>query len=443
MNKFTRRRANQRGFVAIAYAAMIVAILGFTGLAVDVGYMQYQKRRIQAAADAAAMGALREMERSQTDLTAAGQYDASLNGFTDGQGNTTVTINNPPTLGSYANNSSAVEAIVQRKVPTFFMMIFGQNGVTLSARAVARTASDAGSIGACIYALNPTASAALEINGTNMNLSTACSAVVESNDPSAFKMNSSVQVQMTNGAQVGVVGNWFISGGAALINSTTGKPESPVNIKSFTDPLASVTAPTPQTVTGGVQGTNMSIKSNNTALNTSLNPGVYCGGLTVNSTNGTLTLNAGTYVLAGGGLSITGGTVVGSGVTFYNTTGGSTWGCSGNGNAQPVTINGGANVTLSATTQANSSSGILFFEDRGIHTNGDTINGNATSSFDGALYFVNDQLTFAGTNATNGYLVIVADTIKINGNSNLGNDYKTLTNIYTIAPAATGGGLVE
>src|SRR5579871_4018155 len=77
-----KRNTRERGFIAVAYAAMLVVIVGLAGLAVDVGYMQYQKRRIQGAADAAAMGALRELELGNTDLTTAGQNDASLNGFT-------------------------------------------------------------------------------------------------------------------------------------------------------------------------------------------------------------------------------------------------------------------------------------------------------------------------------------------------------------------------
>src|SRR5579862_2005997 len=101
---FIKQHGNQResGFTILAYALMIFVVLGFTGLSVDVGYLQWQRRLMQSAADAAAMGALREMELGRTnsqpqyDLTTAAQTDASMNGFTNGQGNTTVTFNNPP-----------------------------------------------------------------------------------------------------------------------------------------------------------------------------------------------------------------------------------------------------------------------------------------------------------------------------------------------------------
>src|SRR5258708_15466222 len=112
MQRLTRNKPSERGFTTVTYALVIIGLIGFTGLAVDVGYMQWEKGRIQGAADAAAMGALRELELSQTDLVAAGQNDASMNGFTNGQNDTTVTINNPPLSGSYAGDTTAIEAIV-------------------------------------------------------------------------------------------------------------------------------------------------------------------------------------------------------------------------------------------------------------------------------------------------------------------------------------------
>ena len=431
-----RRSSKERGFVGIAFALMMVGIVGVTGLAVDVGYLQYEKRRIQDAADAAAMGALREMELGQTDLTAAGKNDSSLNGFKDGQSGTTVTINNPPTAGAYANNAAAVEAIVQRRIPTFFMMVFGQNSVTITGRAVARTTSTEGSIGGCIFALNPTASGSLYISG-NMTATTACSAVVESNSSSAFQMIGNSTLSLAHGARVGVVGGWSI-GGSSVLDSTTGQAETPVNVQSFADPLAGVAAPTPT----GLAVRSNSKWSDNPHDNDTLNPGVYCKGMDM---KGTVTLNPGTYVLAGGGLSIESqASVSGAGVTFYNTSENSqAWGCPGSTVADALTFNGGATINLSAPTNQ-SPIGVLFFDDRNLSGLTHTINGNSSSTFNGALYFKGNALTFAGTSsASHGYLVIVADTIKLIGNSNLGNDYEDLENVYTIAPASTGGGLVE
>ena len=454
MNSISQRRSNQRGFVGLAYALMIIGIVGFTGLAVDTGYLQFEKRRLQAAADAAALGALRELERGQTDLTAVGQNDASLNGVTDGQNNTTVTINNPPTSGPYASNNSAVQAVVQRTIPTFFMMIFGQSSVAVSAQAVALTSNAQGSVGACIFALSATDQNAFEISGSSV-VSTACGAVVNSNNSKAFVNSGGGQLNLANGAKIGVVGpgtagdGWVISGGSKVTNSTTSQAESPVNIQSFNDPLASVSAPTTP-VTGGIRSSNtLNIDSNHMPAGNVLNPGIYCNGIVIQSTNGTLTFNSGTYVIAGGGLTVSSNaTVAGTGVMFYNTrtSTSQSWGCSAtNYNAKSIMIQGGNNsVTLSAPT-GESPIGVLFFEDRNLPSGlSNQITGGSTGTFNGALYFKNSQLTFSGgSSASHGYLVIVANVITISGSSNLGNDYEDLENVYTIAPAATGGGLVQ
>src|SRR5215469_1544877 len=228
MQKRTRK-SGQRGFVALAYAAMIVTILGFAGLAVDVGYMQFEKRKIQVAADAAAMGALREMERGNSDLSAAGKNDASLNGFTDGVNDTTVTVANPPASGTYSGDTSAVQVTVQRQFSTFFMQIFGQKNMSLGATSTARTSSDEGSIGGCIYAMDPTADGSLYVTG-NMTITTACSAMVKSTSEKAFEMGGSSTWNLVQGAAIGVVGEWNLYGNQ-VINSTTSAYETPVHIR--------------------------------------------------------------------------------------------------------------------------------------------------------------------------------------------------------------------
>ncbi len=449
--KKINRGSRERGFVAMAYAVMIVGMLGFAGLAVDVGFMQYEKRRVQAAADAAAMGALRELELGHTDLSTAGQSDAALNGFTDGSNDATVTINNPPISGGYANNSAAIEAIVTKKVPSFFMMIFGQNGNTITGRAVARTSPAEGSIGGCIFAMNPTVSGALTVDGT-ASITTACGAVVNSTSSSAFTMvgNSSISLinQGGNTTVVGVVGpggtgtklgsgGWSLSGGAQILNG--GKAVSPINILAFSAPLASACAPS-----ATYPGLNL-IRNRSTTVSPSstvtLNPGIYCGGIDI---KGTATLSQGVYVLAGGGLTIDSQAVVnntGNGVTFYNTTGSFSPSC-GNTGAGSFTFNGGASIKLTAYNTG-STSGILFYDDRTVMGLSHIINGNSTSTFDGALYFLHGNLKFAGTNASGKFLYIVADTIEFTGTSNLSNDKSYLTNVYTLAPSSTGGGLVE
>jgi Flp pilus assembly protein TadG len=443
-------KSKERGFIAVTYALVAAVLLGFAGLAVDVGYMQWNKRRAQAAADSAAMGALRQLElgKDLATMTTAGLYSSSLNGFANG-GDTTVTISKPPIHGSYAGVPTAVEADVTRVVPSFFMRIFGTNNVTVAAHAVARTMSTEGSIGGCIFALAQGARSGLKINGTNMQLNTSCSAVVDSSDDNAFTMGSGVTFRLSNGAQVGVQGGWSISGGASLVSvdgSGNTHPLTPNHNGVYTDPLTSYVAPTASGLTVR-SNSGVTYGKNNPPSSNTIQPGIYCGGIAVNDTNGvTYTFAPGLYVLAGGGFSLNSNAWVnGTGVTFYNTTGSSAWGCP-NSAAGPLKIVSQAIATLSAPEDAgNPMQAMLFFQDRSVtgSSNDASIAGGGNSTFDGALYFKGTGLSFAGNNTTTGFMVLVADTISINGNTTLGNNYTSCVAPCKLAPATTGGGLVQ
>jgi hypothetical protein len=440
------RTRRERGFLMVTYTVMIAVMVGFAGLAVDAGYLQWAKRRTQVAADAAAMGALRELERRSSNdaVVLAGRADAGLNGFTNGLDQTVVDILNPPASGQFTGNSQAVQAVVERAWPTIFMRIFGRNSVTMSARAVARTATAQGSRGACIFALNPTMKSALQINGTTIEMYTQCDVMVKSNHTEAFTLGSSATVYVGHQAKIGVVGGWAINGGSS-IRDEDGDTYEPVRVQDFGDPFATLPEPSPSNVTTTVRGNNVRYDKNQPPANNLIAPGVYCGGIDIGDTNGqTYTFQAGTFVLAGGGLTINSSArVAGTGVMFYNTEGGSGWGC-GNSNYKPVTINGQSGVSLSAPTSG-TFSGILMFESRAISSNQfNQIVGGGSGYFDGGLYFRNTALKFAGNSSNTGALVLVADNISILGTTTLKNYFNDYVGSpVRLAPYATGGGLVE
>jgi hypothetical protein len=153
-----------------------------------------------------------------------------------------------------------------------------------------------------------------------------------------------------------------------------------------------------------------------------LQPGLYYGGISITG-NSSVTFSPGTYILAGGGLSVTGNsTLSGTGVTFYNT--------SGLGGYGPINLIGNETVNFSAPTSG-SLKGILFFQDRSVaysSSNGSTIKGNSSSTFNGAVYFPTTALTYLGNSSVAGYTFLIADKITITGNSTIGDNYTSLTN---------------
>ena len=416
---------------------MILVVMGFAGMAVDTGYLEWQRRLMQSAADAGAMGALREMELGRTntqpqfDLTTAAQNDTAMNGFSNGVHNISVTLNNPPVSGPFQGVSTAAQVIITEPYPTFFMRVLGMNSVTVSAQAVAQTTTSYGSIGGCIYALsalNTSDNGALTVSGGTTTVSTSCSAVDESSGTQAFEITGGATWNFTShNAHIGVVGQWTNSG---HIWDTTLSPEvaeNPVTITSPGDPLINIATPTTSNVAvTTIQATGASYDSGHMPSGGQLNPGVYCSGITINS--GTITLNPGVYVLAGGGLTVSSNAVLtGSGVMFYNTTG--EWGSicpTTNYPIKPMTVSGGGTTKISAPTSG-TWVGMLFYEDRSLSNENNAISGNSTATFDGAIYFKQSKLTFSGNNSSNGYMLVVADTITISGASTLGNNYTSLS----------------
>jgi Flp pilus assembly protein TadG len=391
-----------RGQVMVLICVSLVAIVGMIAVVTDFSFMQHQRNMMQTAADSAAMAGSEEL--AYGDQVVAGQADAATNGYTNGTGSVTVTINNPPSTGPNASNSGYVEAIVTKPEPTYFLRVLGVTTMTVSARAVAYEGNGPN----CIYVLNPTASGALSGNG-NVSVASGCGLLVDSNSSTAITAVGNVSI---TAPQIGVVGNYSAGSNVTLT------PAPKTGVIAATDPLAYVAAPT----VGSCAHTNFSLNGNNGSSGSpyQLYAGTYCGGISVHG-NAVLKFNAGTYVMAGGGMSISANTTMsGTGITFYNTT--------GTGGYGGINFNGNTQANFSAPTSG-PLAGILFFQDRSIPSTGagSTITGNASSTFDGALYFPTTVLSFNGNSSANGYSIVVANQLSLSGNASIGANYSSLT----------------
>jgi Flp pilus assembly protein TadG len=424
---FANSRRAQRGVILVLLGVMMAVLVGFMGLAIDVGLMFWVRRRAQTAADAAAMTAVLEMKRGSTFQNAsnAAVIDSGLNGFTNGQSNTTVTINRPPLSGPMAGDNQAVEAIVSRTVPAYFMRIMGRNSMVIRARAVGRL----GAGNACVYALNPTASSAFFITGT-VNVSFACGVQVASNHSArAFNMNGGARLAMTNNDRVQVVGGWDISG-QSQVTGSTGQNLSPINTSSVTDPFAHYGPPSTAGLNTISANGRRTYDMNAQPPGRAIPPGIYCGGLKILNTGGqTFTMN-GMYIMAGGGLSIMSqARVTGTNTTIFNSQSSFYPQCTGNHPYDPIDFEGQAVVRITAPTSGpNEAMGIV--QDRRVtgQLNRDNkLVGGSNLTIDGVLYFPTTPLLFSGNNSANGYQFIVADKISINGSSTVGVNYSSLS----------------
>jgi hypothetical protein len=390
-------------------------------LAVDVGDLWTTRRLMQSAADAGAVAGADEIAigGSSSVATAAAKDAASHNGFTDGgtrpgTSNTiTVAVHNPPTSGPFASNSNAVEVDVSQSQPTYFMKVLGWQNVPVSTSAVAVTLGS----GPCVYSLDPHASGAITVGGT-ASVNSGCGLYDNSDNSSALTVSGGGTI---TAPLVGVVGGTSINGGGSTPPAT--------GIAQFGDPLAYIAPPSfdPSSCS--------SFKA--TTAGATMNPGTFCGGIKIDA-GATVTFNPGLYIIDGGGLTINVvATVSGAGVTFYLT--GANKASASPQNYAGVTINSTATVNFGSpcTSSGGSIAGMLFFQDRSITTGvGSTLNGSASSTFSGAIYFPTTPLAYAGSSGVNGFTMLVADTLSFLGNSSVGNDYSCLGNGSLIKDAA-------
>jgi hypothetical protein len=342
-------------------AIMLPILIAIGGFAVDIGKWYNGKRAAQAAADAAARaGALELMRESGSSaLFQAAKDDAAANGFDETAGDV-VTINHPPLAGAYLGDASAVEAMVTFQPKSYLSQMLFNAAVTVEARAVAKVVS----ADACIWALEENDTGFLIVGTADVELD--CGIQVNSSNSVALDQNGSSCVTASS---IRVVGG--VAGSCLDPVPVTGAAASP-------DPLIDREPPTH----GGCDH-NGKVKVNK---DTTLDPGVYCGGISI-SGNAEVTFLSGLYVLKGGTFKVAGSSALqGTEVAFY--------------------LTDDAELDITATSIDFSApgsgdlEGILFFQDRNdsaaiVHK----IAGNADLALDGTLYFAPSRLDFRGTSS--------------------------------------------
>ncbi len=117
---------SQRGQILPLLAVSLAVLMGFAGIAIDVGYLEYWQQKQQTATDAAALGGAQNLAESNCSNAAnaglAALNDASANGFPTGQ----VSPVTPPSSGPYAANACAISVqIATTNLAAFFSRLFG------------------------------------------------------------------------------------------------------------------------------------------------------------------------------------------------------------------------------------------------------------------------------------------------------------------------------
>lgn len=305
-----RTLKDESGQVLVLTVLCMTVLLCMLGFAIDIGLLFRAKRNLQIAADAAATAAALDYHYNSSsgtavaDAEAVGLQAAEENGVTPSSGGPQVLFNVAPNITTpYHNSAGYFEAIVTQPNPTYFMGLGGVGSVTVGARAVA------GTPGVSTYCVRVTqANGNLGAGGGNnsgvgkgtasmwlqgsFDVSAAhCAVLDEGTNNNALDFNGGGGT--LTAASVSVVGG--VSG-----NLSDSTPPAVTGVAPVTDPLQSMTFPTP---TGCVSGGSIT-GTIGTAGGTVCYSGDSSGNLNVSN----VTLN-GTVIFSGAGTVTFGGTV--------------------------------------------------------------------------------------------------------------------------------------
>jgi hypothetical protein len=339
-------------------------IIAVVALGLDGGRLLEERRRAQAAADAAALAAAVDLYNNYpanggTDPNGTAKQaaltSAAGNGYANDGTASVVSVNIPPASGTFAGQGDHVEVIVRVNLKGSFSAALQGGDLPVQARAVARGRPQ--KVG--VILMQSAGAAAFSGSGNTTVTVTGAPIAVNSGNAAAYAQSGgSVQADA-----FAVVGGVNKTGGAMTGAVTTGAAATP-------DPYRTLAAP--NRADYPVRSTQPLVLISSTTLQ----PGIYRGGI-FPSGQAVVTLAPGVFILDGGGMVITGdATVTGSGVMIYSTT--------GLFPAGMIYATGNGRLSLSPPTSG-PYAGVSIFEDRGVNREIEA-DGNGSMQISGLVY---------------------------------------------------------
>jgi Flp pilus assembly protein TadG len=375
---------DRRGNFAVGICIMLFPLIGAVGVAVDVTNINLEKSRLQLALDAASMEIAVKVNSGLThsELQAYGDNLLKAN-----LASLEVDTSDIPSLvyhGMATGQDGTQSLRTETRLPYRYLVprLVGDHPTSTNILVQSRISSNSGDA-ACVYALNRTAPRAFEAAG-----STAVSM-----DGCIIASNSSATDSIYVGGDASLEADCLQSSGGIVATSglTTDCEQNRLNAWRLPDPWGNLKEPVPPILYPNPGKSDLNVR-----------PGRYRN----LDLNGDKTLEPGLYYVEGS-LSVK-GTVTGAGVTIFMADGG-------------ITVNGNGSLSLSAPSTGDYA-GMLMMSAR-TNTASHLFNGNGATDLNGVLYFPYGALTYNGNNGSNSTCMrIVADTIKMSGNSNIKSD---------------------
>lgn len=315
-----------RGSMPVVAGVMVLGMAGAAGVSLDYGNAARVRSILQTAADSAALSAARELVFANADATVVAGV---AKGYADAALKDKVTLNGLTITAAVVDNKKGVQVTITGDVPAMLANVIGVQSMPVKATAVARMNGQP----ICLIGLDPASSKTLALSTRATLTAVGCATYSDSKDASGLYLGPSSSMKAGLICSSGGVGG----------TKTNADPTPLTDCPVMADPLASRAPPA---FGGCTYVDKMVILGVET-----LNPGVYCGGLTIMAQS-RVKLQPGVYVFKDGPLTLrTGSTIEGTNVGFYFT------------GAQSI-INIGIGTTVSLTApKTGDMAGLLFFED--------------------------------------------------------------------------------
>jgi Putative Flp pilus-assembly TadE/G-like len=246
------------GAVAVVLAVTLPVFVGGLGLGAEVGYWYFGQRKVQNAADVAAYAgavALRAGVGESKMDDAAGDA-AAESGFRVDRGE--IEVVTPPTTGTYAGDTNAVEVRLVERLPRLFSAIFKSGEVDVPGRAVALVGAGQPT---CVLALDGSASGAVTFTGSTGAILVGCNVHANSLSGAGVIVSGSATVETPCLSSSGGVS---VTSGLTLTECVTPY----INADVAADPYADVSEPditqpetTPNVFGGGAGATYSSVRA--------------------------------------------------------------------------------------------------------------------------------------------------------------------------------------
>jgi hypothetical protein len=447
------RRA-RRGGSAVYTVIVLLVLIGFTGLAIDWGYMTWTALKLQNAADAAALAGAEQIwighsraRDAAVDIAAmneAGRKPVTLNRNEDNEADGDVVLgiydqaNKTFTPSTDRMKANAVHVTARRKtgseggpLPLFFGPIFGKATAEVSRFAIAY--AEGGPAFADIIALDPDDPSAFHLYGNGY--------LDVGNGEGSVQVNSNNTTANVGGSLVQGTKVTFLAGDLYVVgtNEERGKPSLPdihEGEEFQPDPYADLDEPVVPNPPLPTYAGKPKITGNGSTL-TEFWPGYYPDGLEMNAGNNVF-LHPGVYVL-GNDFKLNGdSTLTGYEVMFYLDSG-------------AIHDNGTGQVYLTPPPEGDYYQGLQFFQARD-NTEAGEFNGDTTwtgAQVDdpdtevneseigaGGFYFPEAHIEFGGTGQLT-FNGLIAKTIEIygSGHVNVTGGYESnegTTNVFLV-----------